>query len=210
METDITIANDERDVPYSNNATLSVYVMNTGRRTLNPDELIVFVDGSFRNVTGRSFFHNGTEWIPGSTINLSVLAENLSYDTDHTLKVVMRNGNEDSIIFRLKSESAGEDVSIAIENDKEAVPYEDNRNLTVLVRNTGDGEIDINSTSVLINGDLASITKAEVEGGGGWLSNAVANFTVEVENLEKDETHRMKVVVEGGAQAAIEFKTEEK
>jgi len=209
METDIAIANDEREVPYRN-ATLSIYVMNTGRRALNPDELVVFVDGSFRNVTGYAFFNNESHWSPGTTINLSVQAPNLSHDIDHTLKVIMKNGNEDTMVFRLGGEATGDNVEIRIDNDSEAVPYRDNTTLIIYVNNTGDGEIDINSTSILINGELATITNRTLRGNNtGWAPRVTAVFNVTAENLSKSDTHRMKVVVEAGAQATMDFKVKD-
>ena len=209
METDIAIANDERKVPYQN-ATLGIYVMNTGRRTLNPDELVVFVDGSFRNVTSHAFFRGGSHWSPGTAVNLSVYAENLSYDSDHTLKVAMKNGNEDTMVFRLTQEGAGEDVTIGIESDAGAVPYHKNNvTLIISVRNTGDAEIDTNSTSILINGELSDITNITLwNNETRWLPDVVAVFNVTVEDLEEKVTYRMKVVVEGGAQASMDFEIE--
>lgn len=209
METDIKIANDERLVPY-NNSTLSVYVMNTGRRALNPEELLVFVDGSYRNITAISFFNNNTQWLPGTTVNLSVFVENLSRERDHTLKVVLKNGNEDNIIFRIKSPPSGPKREITIINDPEAVPYKDNKTLTIYVKNTGDLVIDINSTSILINGTLRSITNATLQNNEtDWNPGVVAVFKVVAENLSKNETHRMKIVVEGGVSATMSFKVKD-
>lgn len=209
METDIAIANDERVVPYRN-ATLSIYVMNTGRRALNPDELVVFVDGSFRNLTGHAFFNNESYWSPGTTVNLSVRAENLSYDSDHTLKVIMKNGNEDRMVFRLKRETDEGVQGITIINDPEAVPYKDNKTLIIYVKNTGDDEIDPNASSILINGELSDITNITLQNNETrWLPDVVAVFNVTAENLSKSDTHRMKVVVEAGAQATMDFKVKD-
>ena len=208
METDFVIANGERGVPYED-STLSIYVMNTGRQTLDPEQFLVFVDGSYRNITAYSYFDGETQWLPLTTVNLSVQATGLSEDEDHSVKLIHSNGNEDSMIFRLRGQGREDGVMVTIVSDSENVPYRDSQNLTILVQNSGDLEIDINSTSVLINGELVTIIDAKVEGNTVWGRSDIANFTVQVANLSSTETHRMKVVVQDGAQAAIDFKVKE-
>ncbi len=203
IDTDFVIANDPRSVPYKNDI-LTIYAMNTGRISIGTEEVLIFVDGEPGNISAVTISDNLTVWGPGSTATFLVTASDLDYLEDHQVKIVLLNGNELTMDFRLPQ---GPRIAIDISNDPDAVPYKDDRTLTIYVRNTGDEQIDINTTTIMINGTVFSITNTSYLGGATqWDPMETAVFSVDVVNLSYVYTHRMKVIVQDDITDAIAFR----
>jgi flagellar protein FlaG len=102
LQTDIKIINDPNNVPNDN---LTIYVKNTGRCTLNKDDLNIIVDGYCleSNEYSITVLNGGTDWDMGVVIKIEVLDPS-DYDNlspgDHYVKVSI-NGVDDTMAFRI-------------------------------------------------------------------------------------------------------------
>jgi flagellar protein FlaG len=103
LKTDITIINDPGNVLYIPN-NYSFFVKNTGKNTLDPTTVNMFVDGMFINVTKNWTIMDS----PGSTQWYATYVLRLNYTTttqlssgDHTVRVVTGNGVFDIMPFHI-------------------------------------------------------------------------------------------------------------
>jgi flagellar protein FlaG len=103
LKTDITIINDPAMIPYTS-SNYSFFVKNTGKNTLDPTTVNMFVDGKFINVTNNWTIMDN----PGSTQWYATYVLRLNYTTitqlstgDHTVRVVTGNGIFDTMPFKI-------------------------------------------------------------------------------------------------------------
>lgn len=104
LKTDITIINDPGAIPNSS-SNYSFYVKNTGKSTLDPSTVNMFVDGKYTLNLTYNIMENTTLWYP-----TNVLMLNYTYSSgknpplsgqDHTVRVVAGNGVFDTMAFRI-------------------------------------------------------------------------------------------------------------
>jgi flagellar protein FlaG len=102
LESSITILNDPAHPVY--NATsqdFTLWVKNTGARSLSVNETVVLVDAfTFTNASFASQLPaNVTAWGPGVTAVFTLQGLNLTASSDHFLKVVGSHQAEDTFEF---------------------------------------------------------------------------------------------------------------
>lgn len=94
--TDISIVNDPENVPYDG-STLTIYVKNTGSRTLVAEELLLLVDGQYVEFEERHL--DGDSWAQGTVLEANVTT---SLDSgDHRVRAVYTPNIADEIEFRV-------------------------------------------------------------------------------------------------------------
>lgn len=99
LKTDITIINDPAAIPYAGN-NYSFFVKNTGKSTLDPTYVNMFIDGSYTNTTGKwTVMEGGSLWYPTYVLRLNYTTSGFS-SGDHTVRVVAENGVFDTMPFR--------------------------------------------------------------------------------------------------------------
>jgi len=100
IRTDVEVISDENTDVYDEGAgNLTVYVKNTGSRELPASTAVVdvLIDGQYQSST-ELFVVDGTDWTPGSVVQLSVTGLSLSTG-DHRLMLAV-NGDEEAFRFR--------------------------------------------------------------------------------------------------------------
>jgi flagellar protein FlaG len=100
IQTDVEIISDpEAGVYDATNETVTLYVKNTGVRTLSIDNSTVdlFIDGEYRTSMSLSVV-DGSDWTPNAVVELTVSGVTLAPD-DHRVKLVI-DGDEETFSFR--------------------------------------------------------------------------------------------------------------
>ena len=104
LKTDITIINDPAAIPYDNNTdNYSFYVKNTGKNTLDPASVNIFIDGNYANTTKKWTIMDNTNsslWYPTYVLRLNYSSLGLA-SGDHTVRVVAGNGVFDTLPFHI-------------------------------------------------------------------------------------------------------------
>lgn len=96
-------------------------------------------------------------------------------------------------------------TNIEILNDPARMPYNDTTDtLIIYVKNTGMRRITMNTTVVLIDGLVRDITDMTILNGTAWSPGDIVQLTVDT-NLANGD-HRVKVIVEYGRSAAMDFR----
>lgn len=113
LQTDITIINDPAMIP-CDTQNCSFYVKNTGKNTLNPTTVNMFINGTYVNLTNRFSFDRCTimdtntscsfnsSWYPNQVIRLNASASLLppvGSGLSNTVRVVAGNGVFDTMPF---------------------------------------------------------------------------------------------------------------
>jgi flagellar protein FlaG len=101
IKTDVEIISDpEAGVYDDSNSTVTLYVKNTGIRTLPADagNVDVFVDGRYRTNTTVAVVE-GSEWTPNAVVELTISEVSLSAG-DHRVKLVV---DRDEEVFEFRS-----------------------------------------------------------------------------------------------------------
>ncbi len=100
LKTDIAIINDPAAIPYSS-GNYSFFVKNTGKSTLDPTSVNMFVDGKYLN-TSRNWtvMDGGNLWYPTYVLRLNYTTSQFTAGTDHSVRVVASNGVFDTMPFR--------------------------------------------------------------------------------------------------------------
>ncbi|MDD5474578.1 MAG: flagellar protein G [Candidatus Methanoperedens sp.] len=104
LKTDITIINDPAAIPYDTvGKNYSFFVKNTGKNTLDPTAVNMFVDGNYTNVTNNwTVMQGGSTWDTTEVLRLNYTTTiQFSSGTDHTVRVVTENGVFDTMTFRI-------------------------------------------------------------------------------------------------------------
>ena len=100
LKTDITIINDPAAIPYINN-NYSFFVKNTGKSTIDPATVNMFVDGNYTNITNKwTVMESGNLWYPTYVLRLNYTTTTALSTGDHTVLVVAGNGVFDTMPFR--------------------------------------------------------------------------------------------------------------
>ncbi|MBU4077699.1 MAG: flagellar protein G [Euryarchaeota archaeon] len=100
LKTDITIINDPAVIPYIIN-NYSFFVKNTGKSTIDPTTVNMFIDGNYTNVINKwTVMEGGTMWYPTSVLRLNYTTTTQFTAGDHTVRVVAGNGVFDTMPFR--------------------------------------------------------------------------------------------------------------
>lgn len=100
LKTDITIINDPAIIPYSL-GSYSFFVKNTGKSTLDPTTVNMFIDGNYTNTTGKwTVMEGGSLWYPTYVLRLNYTGS-FSPLVDHTVRVVAGNGVFDTMPFKI-------------------------------------------------------------------------------------------------------------
>lgn len=111
LKTDITIINDPAMIP-CDSVNCSFFVKNTGKNTLDPTAVNMFVNGTYVNVTNRFPFDRCTimdtntscspvsSWYPTSVLRINASVSLLPPGKDNTVRVVAGNGVFDTMPFR--------------------------------------------------------------------------------------------------------------
>ena len=100
LKTDITIINDPASIPYINN-NYSFFIKNTGKSTIDPTTVNMFVDGNYTNVTNKwTVMESGNLWYPTYVLRLNYTTTTALSTGDHTVRVVAGNGVFDTMPFR--------------------------------------------------------------------------------------------------------------
>lgn len=98
IENDIDIVNDPSNVPYDDAANeLTLYVKNTGSRTLIEDDLTILVDGHHRSFS--SSVVDGGNWTTGSVLEVTVDVD--LANGDHTARASYTPHISDTLEFRV-------------------------------------------------------------------------------------------------------------
>ena len=99
MRTDVEIINDPESGVYDGTENVTLYVKNTGIRTLPPDPVIVdvIVDGQYRTDVHLTVV-DGNEWRPHRVARVNVTVNSLT-PGDHRVKFVV-DGEEETFEFR--------------------------------------------------------------------------------------------------------------
>ncbi|MCZ7357048.1 MAG: flagellar protein G [Candidatus Methanoperedens sp.] len=104
LKTDITIINDPAAIPYDNNTdNYSFYVKNTGKNTLDPTSVNMFIDGNYYNFSKNWTIMDkpgSSSWYPAYVLRLNYSSPGLS-SGDHTVRVVAGNGVFDTLPFHI-------------------------------------------------------------------------------------------------------------
>lgn len=101
LKTDIIIINDPNSIPYVLN-NYSFYVKNTGKTTLNPTNVNMFIDGNYTNVTNKwTVMQGGNNWDPTEVLRLNYTTGTQFSSGDHNVRVVTENGVFDIMTFRI-------------------------------------------------------------------------------------------------------------
>lgn len=102
LKSDIEIINDPACMPYnSTNKTLIVYVQNIGKRTLNYKKSIVLINGTaYTNLTYK-LLDGGSEWLPQTTLQITVGNVTLSKNVNYRLKVIVEGKATSVIDFKV-------------------------------------------------------------------------------------------------------------
>ncbi len=105
LKTDITIINDPAAIPYtyvSPNYNYSFFVKNTGKNTLDPTAVNMFVDGNYTNVTNKwTVMQGGSTWDSTEVLRLNYTTGTQFSSGDHNVRVVTGNGVFDIMTFRI-------------------------------------------------------------------------------------------------------------
>lgn len=100
LKTDITIINDPAAIPYTS-GNYNFFVKNTGKSTIDPTTVNMFIDGNYTNVTNKwTVMEGGTLWYPTYVLRLNYTTATLFTAGDHTVRVVAGNGVFDTMPFR--------------------------------------------------------------------------------------------------------------
>ncbi len=101
LKTDITIINDPAMIPFSSN-NYSFFVKNTGKSTLDPTSVNMFVDGNYTtNITNKiTIMEGGTIWYPTYVLRLNYTTSTPLPAGDHFVRVVAGNGVFDTMPFK--------------------------------------------------------------------------------------------------------------
>jgi flagellar protein FlaG len=94
--TDIAIVNDPENVPYDSN-TLTIYVKNTGSRSLIAEDLTLLVDGDYNSFDDRVIDED--KWAPGTVLEANVTVSLSS--GDHKVRALYTPNVNDDIEFRV-------------------------------------------------------------------------------------------------------------
>ncbi len=101
LKTDITIINDPAMIPYSS-GNYSFFVKNTGKSTLDPTSVNMFINGSYVNITNKwTVMEGGTFWYPTYVLRLNYTSSTTLPSGDHSVRVVAGNGVFDTMPFKI-------------------------------------------------------------------------------------------------------------
>lgn len=101
LKTDITIINDPAVIPYLN-SNYSFFVKNTGKSTIDPTTVNMFIDGTYIIITNKwTVMEGGTLWYPTYVLRLNYTTATQFTAGDHTVRVVAGNGVFDTMPFRI-------------------------------------------------------------------------------------------------------------
>ncbi len=101
LKTDIIIINDPAAIPYVS-SNYSFYVKNTGKTTLNPTNVNMFIDGNYTNVTNKwTVMQGGSTWDSTEVLRLNYTTGTQFSSGDHNVRVVTENGVFDIMTFRI-------------------------------------------------------------------------------------------------------------
>ncbi len=103
LKTDITIINDPSSIPYDTVLkNYSFYVKNTGKNTLNPNNVNMFIDGNYYNFSRNwTVMQGGNTWDPTEVLRLNYTTGTQFSSGDHNIRVVTENGVFDTMTFRI-------------------------------------------------------------------------------------------------------------
>lgn len=96
--TGLAVVNDPKNVPYSD-PDLTIYIKNTGSRTLANASLTVLLDGRHENITANSLLGDADRWSPGVVNEITV--EEPGLGGDHAVKVIHTPSVSDEMEFRI-------------------------------------------------------------------------------------------------------------
>lgn len=98
--TDLAIVNDPENVPYDTegNNVLTIYVKNTGSRTLSSSDLMLLVDGQHETFDER-FLDGSAPWSPGTILEANVTVS--LTDGDHRVRALYTPNIADDLEFRI-------------------------------------------------------------------------------------------------------------
>ena len=99
LRTQIMVINDPVAMPYDNvTEELHVYVKNVGTRAIDHRAMVILIDGPAHAPDSVAVV-NGTEWLPGMTVDATVTVS--LAPGDHDLTVVAEYGSSDRLTFRI-------------------------------------------------------------------------------------------------------------
>ncbi len=100
LATDIRILNDPTNMVYNTSShELTIYVKNTGSKTLQPSLIEVYVNGTYWAPDSTTLLGGASAWQQSKTVQVVITAHIPS--GDHTLRVITQNGAFDSLNFRM-------------------------------------------------------------------------------------------------------------
>ncbi len=101
LKTDITIINDPGKIPYVA-SNYSFFVKNTGKSTLDPTAVNMFINGNYAYITGNwTVMEGGSLWYPTNVLRLNYTRSSALSAGDYTVRVVAGNGVFDTMAFRI-------------------------------------------------------------------------------------------------------------
>ena len=105
LKSDITIINDPAAVPYdSAGDNYSFFIKNTGKNTLYPTSVNMFIDGNYYNFSRNwTIMDNksSSNWYPAQVLRINYSLNTSFPPGDHTVRVVAGNGVFDTLPFRI-------------------------------------------------------------------------------------------------------------
>lgn len=98
LTTDIRIVNDPGDMP---NDPLVIYVLNTGSRTLDPEESLLLLDGAAHTDLAFDVLESSSDsWRAGEVLKITATGSDLA-SGDHRVKVIVAHGVADTLRFSI-------------------------------------------------------------------------------------------------------------
>jgi len=100
LKTDITVINDPEIIPNSS-GIYTFYVKNTGIQEIGTNYITVIIDGiiiSDNDLNKTILEEGGQTWLTGDVLQINATVTLAA--RDHKLRIITRNGIEDTFLFR--------------------------------------------------------------------------------------------------------------
>lgn len=95
LATDLRIVNDPGDVDTN---PLVVYALNTGSKSIDPDEVVLLIDGTVHTDLTTDVLDGDSMWRSGQVLEITANGTNLGAG-DHRVRVVAESGASDTLRF---------------------------------------------------------------------------------------------------------------
>ncbi len=97
LTSDLRIINDPAEV---SSDPLVVYALNTGSKTLDPEGVVLLIDGVIHSAITTDVLDGDAMWRPGEVLEITADGTNLP-GGDHRVRVVAESGASDTLRFNV-------------------------------------------------------------------------------------------------------------